>query len=35
LLSGGFGDPSIRRDDSFSPTIAFQVDEPFLDEIGD
>jgi hypothetical protein len=30
-----FDGASIRRDDSFSPAIAFRVDEPFLNEIGD
>ena len=30
-----FYSASIRRDDSFSPTVAFRVDEPLLDEVGD
>ena len=30
-----FDGASIRRDDSFSPAIAFRVDEPLLDEVGD
>ena len=30
-----FDGTSIRRDDSFSPAIAFRVDEPLLDEVGD
>jgi len=30
-----FDGASIRRDDSFSPAIAFRVDEPLLDEVTD
>jgi hypothetical protein len=30
-----FDGASIRRDDSFSAAIAFRVDEPLLDEVGD
>ena len=30
-----FNGTSSRRDDSFSTAIAFRVDEPLLDEVGD
>ena len=30
-----FDGTSIRRDDSFSPAVAFRVDESLLDEVGD
>ena len=30
-----FDGTSVRRDDSFSPPVAFRVDEPLLDEVGD
>jgi hypothetical protein len=30
-----FDGASIRRDDSFSPAVAFRVDESLLDEVGD
>ena len=30
-----FDGASIRRNDSFSPAVAFRVDDPLFDEVGD